>query len=51
MPLIGHCERCREEKPIRARLARVKLLQGPDGERLCREHHVEAWDERMSEND
>lgn len=46
------CERCRDELESRPRIAtaavsRVRLMRGPDGERLCRRHHVQAWDEEM----
>jgi len=55
-PMIGSrgkCERCREELPITALKVptRIKLMNGPDGQRLCRKHHWEAWNEEMRESD
>jgi hypothetical protein len=55
-PMIGSrrkCERCREEKPLAALRVptRIRLMRGPDGERLCRKHHQEAWEEHYGIED
>lgn len=42
------CERCREDVGrVRGYVERIRLLHGPDGERLCQKHHREVWTEYM----
>lgn len=53
MPMVGSrlkCERCREDMnrvQAMATVGRIRLMTGPNGERLCQKHHHEAWEEYM----
>ena len=48
MPVVGSrlkCARCREDwVPHRSTAERVRLRNGPGGERLCPRHYREAWE-------
>jgi hypothetical protein len=44
------CDRCRDLSRLGTH-ERVRLLDGPDGERLCPKHHRQAWDELKGETD
>jgi hypothetical protein len=48
-PMVGSrlkCERCREERPPHSfGSERIRLKNGPNGERLCSKHYHKAWEE------
>lgn len=58
MTVVGprlKCARCREEMPYHSKriggAERIRLLSGPDENRLCQRHFNEAWDEHLDERE